>query len=183
METNAPAGTPGLYDIIPLKVLRRTPGIYFDAVTRVPQVDAIDRVVHEPGGISPGPVEGVDRPFYMHPGQEDNLLVLQGTRLVDIFSKSHGKMESFEITPERIRKKNPETGEWELLFDGAAMLVWPSGVFHRIMSGDDGSISVNFATHLPGFDLKTNFNIYELSPETGEYRVLREGHLDQPSAK
>ena len=50
----------------------------------------------------------------------------------------------------------------KLYFNAPAMLVWPSGIFHRIISGSDGSISVNFATRHNGFDIKTNFNIYDL---------------------
>jgi hypothetical protein len=60
------------------------------------------------------------------------------------------------------------------------MLVWPRYVFHRVVSDPThGSASVNLATHYPGFDVRTNFSIYDLNIATGEYRVLREGHLDQ----
>ena len=37
--------------------------------------------------ISPGPTDNLKRPWYMHPGQDDNLLVL-GTRYVDILIRS-----------------------------------------------------------------------------------------------
>ena len=60
------------------------------------------------------------------------------------------------------------------------MVVWPAGIFHRIISGSEGSISVNFATRTDKFDLATNFNIYDLDIKTGEYRVIRDGRLDQP---
>jgi hypothetical protein len=66
-----------------------------------------------------------------------------------------------------------------ILYDGPALLVWPRGVFHRIKSGDHGSASINLATHYEGIDMRTNFNIYDLDTGTGEFRVLREGHLDQ----
>jgi len=39
---------------------------------------------------------------------------------------------------------------------------------------------VNFATRHPKFDLKDNFNIYDLNIETGESRVLKKGDQDQP---
>ena len=165
---------PHLYKIIPLKIIRKTPGIHFDAVSEKIKVDGIDRVVHASGGISPPPTAGVARPWYFHPDQDDNLLVLKGTRFVDIYSIPHGKIESFEITPDFVKK------DGKILFDGPAMLVWPRNVFHRIKSGDDGSISVNFATRYENFDIKTNFSIYDLDPETGKYKVIRPGHLDQP---
>jgi len=65
-------------------------------------------------------------------------------------------------------------------FDGPAMIVWPSGIFHRIISGVEGSISVNFSTRTKDFDIKNNFNIYQLCTTTGEYSIIKEGHEDQP---
>ncbi len=171
---------PGLYRIIPLKMLRRTPGVSFDVVPGkvFSRIDACDRVLHAYGAISPGPVGAVERPWYMHPHQDDNLIVLHGTRHVDIYTPAHGKIESFVVTPHAVEKGN------EVVFDGAAMLVWPRGVFHRIRSSDkEGSASLNFAVHYEGFNIRTNFSVYDLDPETGEYRVIREGHLDQPGGE
>jgi hypothetical protein len=170
---------PGLYRIIPLKILRRTKGVYFDNVPTeaFPHIDALDRVIHEHGACSPGSVGDVERPWYMHPCQEDNLIVLAGTRYVDIYTPAHGTMESFVVRPHMIEKNG------EVVFDGPAMLVWPTGVFHRILSDKiTGSASLNFAVHYEGFDIKTNFNVYDLNTETGEYTCIREGHLDQPIA-
>jgi hypothetical protein len=60
------------------------------------------------------------------------------------------------------------------------MLVWPCGVFHRIVScPEQGSSSVNFAVHTYGFDIRTNFNIYDLDTESGQFKVIRAGYLDQ----
>ncbi len=167
----------GLYQVLPLKILRRTPGVFFDALD--PQyfshIDAIDRVIHTKGAISPGPVGGVERPWYMHPWQDDNLIVLQGTRYIDIYTKEYGRIESFEVKPNLVKNGN------RIVFDGPAMLVWPKGVFHRIRSCDkEGSASLNFAVHYSGFDIKTNFSIYDLNTETGDYHVIREGIKDQP---
>jgi hypothetical protein len=50
-----------VYKIIPLTILRKTPGIHFDAVSENIKVDGIDRVVHAADGISPPPSAGVDR--------------------------------------------------------------------------------------------------------------------------
>ncbi len=179
MEQNATAvrEVPGLYRIVPLRVLRRTPGVCFDVapMEAFPRIDALDRVIHEGGAVSPGPVDGVARPWYMHPGQDDNLIVLHGVRYVDIYTPAHGKVESFVVEPQRVLQGD------DVVFDGPAMLVWPRGVFHRIRSSETlGSASLNFAVHYDDFDLTTNFNIYELCPETGRHRVIREGHLDQP---
>jgi len=166
---------PGLYKIVLLNVFRRTPGVTFDNVpTRaIPRIDAIDRVIHESSATSPGPVGNVARPWYMHPHQDDNLVVAYGTRRIDIYTKKHGRKESFEVTPNRIAKNG------EIVYDGPAMLVWTRGVFHRIESLKQGSCAVNFAVHHEGIDIRTNFNIYDLDLETGHFKVIRKGINDQ----
>jgi len=166
----------GAYRVLRLSRLRQTPGVSFDVLVPrlVPQVDAIDRVFHESGAISPGPVGDVLRPWYMHPDQDDHLMVLAGKRYVDLYSGILGRMISFEVEPDRV------TREGERICDTACMLVWDRGVFHRIRSDPEtGSRSVNLATHHAGFDIDTNFNIYDLDVSTGAYRVLREGSEDQ----
>lgn len=165
----------GLYRIIKLKEFRKTEGVSFDVMTRsmVPKVDAVDRVLHRGGAVSPGPVGDVDRPWYMHTSQDDNLIVLQGTRYVEVYTPAHGKIEKFVVEPNKIVHNG------KVVYEGGAVLVWPVGVFHRIQSGEDGSASVNLATHYEGFDIDTNFNIYDLNTETGEYKVIREGFKDQ----
>lgn len=162
------------YTIIPLIKFRHTPGVFFDNVPMeyLPKIDAMDRVLHDQSAISPGPVDDVKRPWYMHPHQADNLIVLYGTRHVDIYIKEHG-MLSFTVTPQKILKQG------ELLYDGPAMLVWPRFVFHRIQSGEEGSASLNFAVHYPGIDMRKNFNIYDLDLETGKFKIIREGFKDQ----
>ncbi|SMP43485.1 hypothetical protein SAMN06295888_102184 [Desulfonatronum zhilinae] len=167
---------PNFYRIIPLKQLRKTPGVSFDNVPMefLPRIDAIDRVLHARSAVSPGPVGEVARPWYMHLSQDDNLIVLYGTRHVDIYIQDHG-MRSFTVTPTQILQ------DGAVLFNGPAMLVWPRFVFHRITSGPEGSASLNFAVHYEGLDMRTNFNIYDLDTETGEHRVIREGFRDQNS--
>jgi len=173
------AEVPQLYRILGLTVLRETTGVIFD---KVPidifgRVDAVQRVIHDSGTISPGKVGDVERPWYMHPHQDDNLIVLHGTRYVDIYTPAHGRVESFEVSAYSVKKNDA------VLHDGPAVLVWPCGVFHRIRSCDrEGSASVNLAVHYEGHDVRTNFNIYDLDTETGRYKVIREGHLDQPAA-
>lgn len=170
-----------LYRLIPLRMLRRTPGVHFDEMvpSDIPKIHGIDRVIHAANSISPGPVTQNDvtikRPWYMHSGQDDNLMVLQGTRYIDIFNPTTKDKASFIVTPDKIYKND------KLYYDGSAMVVWPAGIFHRIISGSEGSISINFATRTNQFNLNDNFNIYDLNKETGEYTVLKEGDEDQPN--
>lgn len=165
-----------LYRLIPLRQLRRTAGVVFDELvpSDIPKISGIDRVIHGPNSVSPGPIENVKRPWYMHPGQDDNLLVLQGERYIDIYNPKSNDSASFIVTPNKIYKND------KLYFDGPAMIVWPAGIFHRIISGTSGSISVNFSTRNRNFDIKSNFNIYSLDKGTGEYTLLRDGSDDQP---
>jgi hypothetical protein len=169
------AEIPGLYKVVALQPFRKTAGVSFDILPKslVPKIDAVDRVIHKNRAISPGPVGDVLEPWYMHPHQDDNLIVLQGMRHVEIYTKAHGRVESFIVSPERIEHND------KLLYDGPALLVWPRSVFHRIKSGETGSASINLATHYDGIDMRSNFNIYELDIDSGKFRVVREGHLDQ----
>lgn len=169
-----------MYRIIPLRILRRTAGVKFDEMvpSDIPVIHGIDRVIHGPNSISPGPVEDitppVKRPWYMHPGQDDNLMVVQGTRYVDIYDPKTKNQASFIITPDKVFKND------KLYYDGPAMVVWPAGIFHRIISGEEGSISVNFSTRTLDFDLKNNFDVYSLCKATGKYTGIKDGSDDQP---
>jgi len=165
-----------VYTILRLFRLRETPGVSFDVLQGrvVPCLDGVDRVVHQAGALSPGPVGKVERPWYMHPGQDDHLLVLAGKRYVDLYSPILQRVVSFEVEPDRIVR------EGVLVCDTACLLAWNRGVFHRIRSDAAlGSRSVNLATHYPEFDIDTNFSIYDLDVETGAFRVLRQGAADQ----
>lgn len=166
---------PNFYRIIALTPFRKTKGVHFDIFPMefLPRVDGIDRVLHESDALSPGSVGEVERPWYLHQHQEDNLIVLHGVRTVDIFTLEHRRVENFVVEPNKVYKNG------KLVYDGPAILVWPCNVFHRIRSGQAGSASLNFAVRHPGFDIKTNFSVYDLNTDTGEYKVIRAGHLDQ----
>lgn len=163
---------PGLAFFIPLKPLRRTPNVEFDLIPVVPHLDSIDRVLHQPGARSPTIAGRDEHLWYMHPSQDDNLLVFHGKRIVELWSTAHPHVETFEVTPEKVMHGD------KVVYDGPCIFGWPVNAFHRVKS-PEGSISLNFAQHSEGFDIDTNFSIYELNTETGEYKVVREGHLDQ----
>lgn len=166
---------PGFYKIIALNIFRRTPGVFFDNIPMeaLSRIDVIDRVIHVSNATSPGPIGSVGRPWYMHPYQEDNLIVLSGTRFVDLYEKQTRTVKQFTVTSELIKKEDL------IIHNGAAMLCWPRAVFHRVISPEGGSTALNFAVHHEGMDIRTNFNIYDLDIETGRFRLLREAHLDQ----
>ena len=165
----------GFWRVIKLVPFRRTPGVYFDIVPMefLPRVDGIDRVVHGHGAVSPGPVGEVTRTWYYHPFQEDNLLVLHGQRTAEIYNLERKRVETFVVTPDKV------THNSEVIHEGPCMLVWPTKVLHRITSGEQGSVSLNFAVRYPGFDIDTNFSIYDLDTATGKFTLLRLGKVDQ----
>ena len=167
---------PGFYTVQSLGVLRRTPSVSFDFIPMdlLPRIDAIDRVIHKQGAVSPGPVGDVLRPWYVHAHQTDNLIVLHGKRTVEIYHPDHG-IRRFDITADTLHL------DGALLFDGPTLLTWHTDVFHRVQSDDlIGSASLNIATRTDDFDINTNFSIYRLDTDTGDFDVIREGHLDQP---
>ncbi len=175
MENVIVVDVPGLYRVIALNPFRKTEGVAFDIVPMefLPAIHGIDRVVHRRGAHSPGKIAGVTQPWYMHTQQQDNLLVLDGRRTVELYTRQHGGVEALVIEPERV------TIAGRTVCDRPALVAWPQGVFHRITSGEAGSVSLNFAVRAPGCDMKTNFNIYDLDTAKGTFTLIREGHLDQ----
>lgn len=165
----------GFYSIAPLTLFRKTEGVVFDLMPKkiVEDSVSVDRVIHNKGAISPGSVGGVERPWYMHHHQKDNLLVLHGHRNIELYSRELKKKIVFKIYPDKIYR------DGELIAEEGVVLSWDFNIFHRIISGEDGSASLNFAIREDGFDVKTNFDIYKLDEETGEYASVREGYKDQ----
>ena len=81
---------------------------------------------------------------------------------LNIFEERYIEMINFSISSNRLIGMIQTDKNDKLYYDGPAMIVWPAGIFHRIISGDEGSISINFSTRTNQFDLKDNFNIYDL---------------------
>ncbi len=165
----------GLFYVVQMRQFRKTPGVLFDLypLETISHIDAVDRVLHESSAVSPGPVGSVERPWYMHQHQADHLVVLHGQRNVELYSKKHGKIEHFVVTPNEIKQNG------KVICSEGAVLCWPTNVFHRIVSGEKGSASINLATHYEGFDLRNNFDIYDLDIESGNFKVIRKGYEDQ----
>lgn len=162
-----------IYKIIPAKEFRNTESVQFHSLPVLENLKGLDLVRHGANAISPGSVGDTEKPWYMHPHQIDNLIVFHGVRYVELYRVDLGKVVRLEVTPEKIIENG------EVLYEGPAMLSWPTDTFHRITSGDGGSYSLNFAVREEGFDIKTNFNIFELDSESGDFKVVREGFKDQ----
>lgn len=165
----------GLFKIVGLQEFRKTEGVRFDIVPNevFDNLSGVDRVIHKSSAVSPGSIEGVDRPWYMHMGQYDNLIVLHGERHVDLYNIKHGRIEHFIVKSDEIYHNG------ELVTTEPAMLIWPPGVFHRVESKEEGSASLNFAVRTNSFDIDDNFSIYEVDTNKGQFKVIREGFKDQ----
>ena len=162
-----------IFKIIPAKEFRNTENVQFHFIPLFENLKGMDLVKHGENAISPGRIEDVERPWYMHPHQVDNLIVFNGKRQVELFRKGDKAIVSLDVTPEKIIQ------DGKVLYEGPAVLSWPTLTFHRIESGDEGSYSLNFAVRGEEFDIKTNFSIYDLNTMNGEYEVIREGARDQ----
>jgi len=66
----------GVWYIIPIKKLRETTSVEFDAFPLFREINGIDIVTHKLGARSPSLPNGDYDVWYMHPGQEDNLITL-----------------------------------------------------------------------------------------------------------
>jgi hypothetical protein len=173
MKNNRQIVYEGMCYIIPLSKLRETPKAKFYFVPNFVEegISTVQRVSHEPGAMSPS-IEGEDsQPWYMHPHQEDNMMVMAGERIIDLYTKEHG-VQTFEATPDKL------THNGKLLIEEAYVFGWYTEVFHRPNS-PNGSEAIFMTHHTEGFDFNMEFNIYSLDLETGDYSVARAGHLDQ----
>lgn len=176
METIPFNSCPKLCTIIPLQALRKTVGVTFDTIPTelLLETSGGERVLHRKGAQSPGAVGDIERPWYCHKCQDDNLMVLWGDRRIDLYHPSCNRIFTFTVSVDSI------LCDGELLYNGGAILRWKAGVFHRIVSSPvHGSASINFAKRYDGFDIRHEFDIYELDSSSGEFGVIRDGYLDQ----
>ena len=163
------------YKIVQFDTFRKTPDVHFDLIPLdfFENIGSLDRVIHRNNAISPGSVGDIKRPWYMHNFQDDNLVVFSGTRFVEIYTPETGRIESFTVSSDKVFKGDV------LVAEGSVLLIWPRKVFHRIVSGNEGSSSLNIAVHYDGFDIRTNFDVFDLNTKTGDYKVIRKGYEDQ----
>lgn len=163
---------PWVWYIIPIKKLRETTKVEFDSFPLFREINGIDIVKHWPGAHSPSLPDWDYDVWYMHKGQEDNLITLHGNRFVELYDPINKIVEQFEISHEKIKLN------WKLIHDWPAILWWNIGIFHRNHS-PEWSISQNFAVRDDKFNLDTEFNIYKLNPCSWEYSVARIWKEDQ----
>jgi hypothetical protein len=166
-----------LFHIIPFSLLRHTDNVDFHSIPYLDQINSMDRVIHSPWAVSPWKVWEVAEWWYMHPSQEDNLITTSWTRIVELYHPkfSDWKIEKFELWDKYIKHN------WKIICDWPGILGWPTWVYHRNNS-PEGSASLNLWIRFKGFNVDTEFNIYDIDLKTNKVSVIRKGSLDQPSA-
>lgn len=166
----------GLFHVIPFTLLRKTPNVDFHSIPFIDRATGMESVIHAQGALSPGTIDEVQNPWYMHPNQEDNLFTITGKRIVELYHPDHGTIERFEVS------RNEITRNGKIILNEPGILGWPVGVFHRNSSPyEGGSSSLNMALRFEHFNIDYEFNIYDIDLQTGKSTVIREGHLDQPT--
>jgi len=165
----------GLFHIIPFTLLRHTENVDFHSIPYLDQINSMDRVIHWKKAVSPGKVWNVQEWWYMHPAQEDNLITTAWTRIVELYHPefSDWKIEKFELSENYIKHN------WKIVCDGPWILGWPTWVYHRNNS-PEGSASLNLWIRFEGFDVNTEFNIYDINEKTWKITMIRKGSEDQP---
>ena len=164
-----------LFHVIPFELLRHTENVDFHSIPYLDQINSMDRVIHSPWALSPWKVWEVAEWWYMHPAQEDNLITTSGNRIVELYHPefSDWKIEIFELSDKFIKHN------WKIICDWPWILGWPTWVYHRNKS-PEGSASLNLWIRFEGFDIDTEFNIYDINEETWKIKVIRKGSIDQP---
>lgn len=166
-----------LFHVIPFELLRHTDNVDFHSIPYLDQINSMDRVIHSPWAISPWKVWEVSEWWYMHPAQEDNLITTSGNRIVELYHPkfSDWKIERFELSDKFIKHN------WKIICDWPWILGWPTWIYHRNKS-PEGSASLNLWIRFEGFDIDTEFNIYDINQKTWEIKMIRKGSMDQLSA-
>ena len=143
---------PNLYRIIPLHVLRKTPGVSFDLVPTdvLPRMTASTASCMTATPFRPGRLATSIAPGICTLAKTTIFVILHGVRFIEIYIREHSRIESFEATPHQIRQ------DGQIVYDGPAMLVWPRRMLHRIRSDANvGSSSVKKTVAYEDFDVRT----------------------------
>ena len=131
-----------MFELISYKKFRDTPQVRFFDIT-IPDSNARDLVCHEGPATSPNNTSEGHWQFYLHPGQEDNLLALSGGRTFYLVNFSW--KQPFHIV--------------RLEANGDILRI-PPGTFHRSVSDPQGSVVINQAVRTTTATVESEFRVY-----------------------
>ncbi|MEO1399890.1 MAG: redox protein [Cyanobacteria bacterium J06635_1] len=131
-----------MFELLPFQKFRDTPSVQFFDIT-VTSSNARDLVFHNGPAVSPNNTRGGDWQFYLHPGQEDNLLAVSGGRTFYLvnFDWDH---------PFHVVRLDANTH----------ILRIPPGTFHRSVSDPKGSLVINQAVRKEQATVQSEFRVY-----------------------
>ncbi|MEO1131701.1 MAG: redox protein [Cyanobacteria bacterium J06639_1] len=141
-----------MFELIAYKKFRDTPQVRFFDIT-IPASNARDLVCHEGPAISPNNSLEGNWQFYLHPGQEDNLLALSGGRT--FYLVNFAWQQPFHVV--------------RLEANGDILRI-PPGTFHRSVSDPKGSVVINQAVRHARATVESEFRVYN----SGEIPRLRQ---------
>ncbi|MGF1514085.1 MAG: redox protein [Elainellaceae cyanobacterium] len=150
-----------MFELISYQKFRDTPGVKFFDIT-VANSNGRDLVFHDGPAVSPNNDADHNWQFYLHPGQEDNLLALSGGRTFYLVNLS------WPIPFHVVR-----------LEANGDILRLPPGTFHRSVSDPKGSLVLNQAVRKAGATLEGEFRVYN----SGKIPLLREAIANQAAYK
>lgn len=145
-----------MFEMISYEKFRDTPNVRFFNIT-VPDSNARDLVYHDGPAISPNNTETGHWQFYLHPGQEDNLLALSGGRTFFLVNFA------WEVPFHIVR-----------LEANGDILRIPPGTFHRSVSDPGGSLVINQAVRKAKATVQSEFRVYN----SGQIPRLWEATVD-----
>ena len=120
------------------RTFRQTPGVHFGDIS-IENVNGLDLVEHTGPSVSP-PLKDGRKQWYVHKYQTDNNRVLRGNRLFELYCDKW------------------ITHHWFVLLDkDSGALEIPPGCLHRSYSGPEGSLLINQAVRIKGYDENTEF--------------------------
>lgn len=131
-----------MFELIAYKKFRDTPQVRFFDIT-IAGSNARDLVCHEGPATSPNNTPEGHWQFYLHPGQEDNLLALSGGRT--FFLVNFSWEQPFHIV--------------RLEANGDILRI-PPGTFHRSVSDPQGSVVINQAVRKAKATVESEFRVY-----------------------
>lgn len=136
-----------MFKLIPLGQLFRNSSHRVDNVMihDALKISGIYREIHGANSVSPIGTEHhfkiLNSPaasWYANIYEKNNLLVLNGSRDLDLWCMKKDKMINFKLTEDKIYRNG------KLYYGSPALISWGGDIFHKTKSGSEGSISINF---------------------------------------
>ena len=133
-----------MFKLIPLSQVLRSSSFRIDnaLIEQGIQISGIYREIHGANVSShigtDSYLKKLDDNWYSNCYERNNLLVLNGSRTVNLFCKYTNQEMTFTITPDNIYKNN------KLYYGSPGIISWYGDIYHKTKSGNEGSISINF---------------------------------------